>query len=371
MHSGDKVYWVGAEFRGGQARFLTGSLGSINSATAKKYITYDPDAINSLSVQGQVTNAAPGTITMKVPRSLLGNPANGAQFTSVTGYALSERGALLPMAAGVANPSSLPIQVDASGASTYTIGDSGPQLDGVVEVSLDDPNFGSPRLAALSSDAVNDNRWQLQLSGPDLVVGPHTAYVCQRINGRTPSPVVSVSYTVAATIEQSVTSMVSLVTANPRSSLGVSSYDVSMRNISTQTIFAPLRLEVASITSGSGTVTVANADNGKTGAGASWDYSTKLGADNALTANELSAARNLKFNNPRNEPFTVTFNVVGNLDRSSSSSSSSSSSRGSQHAESSSGTTAASVEVIPVKSLVFQAIYDPLLNSVSIQLINQ
>jgi hypothetical protein len=47
-----KVYWVAAEVRGGQTRYLTGGLGTINSATSKKYITYDPDLVNSLSVQG-------------------------------------------------------------------------------------------------------------------------------------------------------------------------------------------------------------------------------------------------------------------------------------------------------------------------------
>jgi len=187
---------------------------------------------------------------MTLPRSVLGSPANGTKYTSITGYAFSERGPLLPMAAGTANPSSMPIQVDASGAATYTLGEGGANLNGVVEVSLDDANFGSPRVATLPADAVNDNHWQLQLSGSELVPGPHTAYVRQRISGRDPSPVVSVSYTVAATVEQPVTSLVSLMTANPRSSLGVSSYDVSMKNTSTQTIFSPLRLELASITSG-------------------------------------------------------------------------------------------------------------------------
>ena len=125
MHSGNNVYWVGAEVRGGVARYLTGTLGSINSSTSKKYITYNPDAVNSMSVQGSLNAAAPGTITMKIPKSLLGNPAEGTVFTSVTGYAMSERGPLAPSAGtDRANPTSLPIHVDASGAVTYTIGDS-------------------------------------------------------------------------------------------------------------------------------------------------------------------------------------------------------------------------------------------------------
>src|SRR5207237_5503122 len=102
MHSGNKVYWVGAEVRGGTARFLTGTLSSINSSTSKKYITYNPDLTNSLSVQGSYTATAPGTITMKIPKSLLGNPAVGTVFTSVTGYTLQERGPLAPSAGSTA-----------------------------------------------------------------------------------------------------------------------------------------------------------------------------------------------------------------------------------------------------------------------------
>src|SRR5437870_10588579 len=74
-HTGNTVYWVGAEVRGGVARYLTGTLGSINSSTSKKYITYNPNAVNSTSVQGSINNTNPGTITMKIPKSLIGSPA--------------------------------------------------------------------------------------------------------------------------------------------------------------------------------------------------------------------------------------------------------------------------------------------------------
>src|SRR2546421_5834433 len=216
IHSGNTVYWVGAEVRGSVARFLTGTLGSINSSTSKKYITYNPDLTNSLSVQGSYTATAPGTITMKIPKSLLGNPANGTVFTSVTGYTMTERGPLAPSAGTTApNPTSLPIQVDAAGALSYTIGDGSPQFNGVVEVLIDDPNFTAPRSANLG-DVVNANTWSLPFSGSELVVGAPTAYVRQRINGLAASPAVSVAYTISSTIEQSVTSMVSLATANAR-----------------------------------------------------------------------------------------------------------------------------------------------------------
>src|SRR5205085_8524586 len=238
-----------AEVRGGVARYLTGTLGSINSSTSKKYITYNPDAVNSMSVQGSINAAAPGTITMKIPKGLLGNPANGTVFTSVTGYTMTERGPLAPSAgSGTANPTSLPIQVDAAGALSYTIGDGSPQFNGVVEVSIDDSNFTAPLTASLG-DPVNANSWSLQLSGAQLVPGPHTAYVRQRINGLGTSPVASVAYTVSSTVEQSVTSMVSLVTSNAKSALAVSQYDIQIKNNSSATIYPPLRVEVASITS--------------------------------------------------------------------------------------------------------------------------
>jgi len=176
-----------------------------------------------------------------------------------------------------------------------------------------------------------------------------------------------VSYTISANIEQSVTSMVSLATANARSSGGVSQYDVTVKNTWTGTIYAPARIEVASITSASGRVTVANADNGKTGAGAAWDYSAKLGSDNALTPNEVSAARTLKFSNPNNEPFTVNFNVIGNVDRAAAggSSSSSGSGGGGSGGSATSGTDPAAT----IKNAVFSVVYNPLLNSITSQLI--
>jgi len=109
-------------------------------------------------------------------------------------------------------------------------------------------------------------------------------------------------------------------------------------------------------------VTVANADNGKTGAGALWDYSTKLGSDNALTGGETSAALNVRFNNPKSESFTVTFNVIGNLVRSTSSSPG-----GGGGSSSSSPPSATST----VANLVFSVAYNPVLNTLTWQVLKQ
>lgn len=118
----EDIYWVAAELRGGQPVFYTGTIGLIRSGTSKKFITYNPDLTKAIQVQGQITNTSPGKITFQIPRSLIGNPPKGATFWSATGYAMSERGPLIPVGnEGMPNPSSLPVKVDASAAITYTV----------------------------------------------------------------------------------------------------------------------------------------------------------------------------------------------------------------------------------------------------------
>ena len=106
--------------------------------------------------------------------------------------------------------------------------------------------------------------------------------------------------------------MVSMQTSNPSFAGGVASFNLSLTNTSSESIFTPLRVQIAQLT---GAATAANADNGLTGAGAYWDYSNRVGADSVLSASEASSARNLRFSNSSNQPFSVTFNVIGNLAR--------------------------------------------------------
>jgi hypothetical protein len=187
----DKVYWVAAEVRGGQPVFYTGTLGMIKSATSKKFITYNPDLTLSRQLQGSITNAAPGQITIRIPRSIAGTPPDGASLFTVTAYALSERGPLLPVGdlGGQPDPSSLPLLVDATGPFTYAVS-NGTALDGVVEVSLDDASFASPTLASAGADGT----WSATAS--QLATGAHTAYARQHVNGRQPSAAALVHFTV-------------------------------------------------------------------------------------------------------------------------------------------------------------------------------
>ncbi|MBI2833542.1 MAG: hypothetical protein HYX76_03840 [Acidobacteria bacterium] len=310
----EKTNWVAAEIRGTQPVFYTGSIGVIRSATSKKYMTFNPDAAASRLLQGRVTQGAPGTIEITVPRALVGNPANGASLYSVTGYAISERGPLVPVTAGdpVVDPTSFPIRVDSAAAFTYVVGE-GPQPDGVVEISLDDETFASPKMAAVVN-VLTGNNWQLTLNPPDLTPGPHTLYARQRVSGLTSSPTASVNFIVTDTTEQIVDALVRLEAMNFAFVNETTSFDLALKNVSSQRIIVPIRAEIAEISSASGTVTAANADNGLPGSGAFWHYSDSVGDEGILSAGETSGKRNLIFNNPAREGFTVYLTIYGHLD---------------------------------------------------------
>jgi hypothetical protein len=117
---------------------------------------------------------------------------------------------------------------------------------------------------------------------------------------------------------------------------------------------------------------VANGDNGQTSAGADWDYSSKVGSDGVLSPGEVSGTRNLSFNNPSNETFTVTLNIVGNLARSSSSAASTPQARrtGRRSSDVPAGSSVSAAGLGSVASLIFQVTYNPLLNTVTIQMVS-
>jgi hypothetical protein len=162
---------------------------------------------------------------------------------------------------------------------------------------------------------------------------------------------------------QDVTSMIGLQMTNPKSGAGAASFDLALKNTSTQTIFTPLTLMVSNISSASGRVTVANAGNGKTGVGATWDYSSLVGTDNMFTGGEISSSRNLKFNNPNNEPFTVTFSVLGVL----ASGGSGGGSSGGTSGTSSTSTSSMSIATGTLTNALVTVSYNPVLDTVTWQ----
>jgi hypothetical protein len=240
---------------------------------------------------------------------------------------------------------------------------SGYNADGTITIIIPKSAVGNPQPGDLLG-AVNGRTFTADVPGtPESKLERSNLFIDHTfVKAQTDNSYPASTYMIAGNvgcsqfIEQNVNSMVQLQPSGAATVGTVSSFNMVIKNTSTQTIFAPLRIEVASITSASGRVTVANADNGRTGAGAAWDYSTSIGADNALTANETSGARSFKFNNPNKEAFTVTFNVIGNVARSSQSSSAGG---GSSGGDPTGGLT----------NLVYSVTYSPLLNTLKSQLI--
>ncbi|HJZ12000.1 MAG TPA: hypothetical protein VJ521_07610, partial [Acidobacteriota bacterium] len=191
-HVEESIVWVAAEVRATAPVFYTGTISTINSATSKKFITYNPDLAKSTRVTGSIEAGVPGKIILQIPLDLVG----GSALVSATGYAFSERGPLVPAGAGmVPDPTSLPLKIDASGAFSYTIGE-GRKSDGTVEISVNDAKFKKPRIATLG----NQNQWEISFPTSELRFGSHTLYVRQRIDGTSASPAASVNFTIPKTL---------------------------------------------------------------------------------------------------------------------------------------------------------------------------
>ncbi len=169
--------------------------------------------------------------------------------------------------------------------------------------------------------------------------------------------------------EQNVNSLIALQVTNPASASGISSFNLAIKDTSTQAIFTPLRAEVGQISSASGRVTVANADNAQTGAGANWSYSSQVGSDNVLSSAEVSGARSLKFRNSNNESFTVTFNVIGNLPYTGPSCCSPTGTSSSGGGTGANSPTSSSPSIGSATNLVYQITYNPVVNTITVRLL--
>lgn len=307
----DDIHWAGAEVRGGVAVFHKGIVGALSTTLDNpKYYTFRTEPTESLSVDGSIDG---DTVTVRVPREVVGSPEDGDRLFTVAGYTLSQRGPFTPDAEGISDRdiANLPIQVDAAGAFAYTLGE-GAQRDGVVEVVVDDADFAEPREARLVDVTDGANRWETELG--ELAAGSHTLFARQRIADRDASPVVAVDFEVPATVERVVNELVRLIAENSSFAGGVAAFDLRLENTSETVIFTPLRAEVVELSSASGDVTVANADNGETGVGALWRFDAQVGGDDELSPSETSGARRLAFNDAAGEPFSVTLDVVGQLE---------------------------------------------------------
>jgi len=110
-----------------------------------------------------------------------------------------------------------------------------------------------------------------------------------------------------------ITSAVQTAMSNVTFSGGVFQFDLNMTNPTAGAYLPRVELKVVGVNSASGTVRVANADNGGAGTAASpasFDYSNALGPDQMFAAGETTAARTLKFSDPKAELFTYDIQVT-------------------------------------------------------------
>lgn len=355
----DDIHWAGAEVRDGVTVFHKGIVGALSTTLDNpKYYTFRTQPTESLGVEGSIDGDA---VTVRVPRDVVGSPEDGARLFTVTGYTLSQRGPFTPDAEGTTDRdiANLPIQVDAAGAFAYTLGE-GARRDGVVEVAVDDADFAEPREARLVDVTDGANRWDAELG--ELATGSHTLFARQRIADRDTSPVVAVDFEVPATVERVVNELVRLIAENSSFAGGVAAFDLRLENTSETAIFTPLRAEVVELSSTSGDVTVANADNGETGVGALWRFDAQVGGDEELSPAETSGARRLEFNDPSGEPFTVRLDVVGHLERGAESSGSSGDTGTTGEGEGSPGPTG-------MDAVILGLTINPLLNTVTVEIL--
>jgi hypothetical protein len=251
------------------------------------------------------------------------------------------------------------------------------QPDGTITIYLPKSAVGNPQpgdlLGAVNGRTITADTPATNTLERSTVFVDHTFVKGQADNSYPVATYTVVGNTACSQfIEETVNSLVSLQASNPSSAPGLSGFDLSLKDISTQTIYTPLHTDVVQLSSTSGKVTVANADNGQTGTGASWSYNNSVGTDSVLSPNELSGARTLRFNNPNNEAFTVTFNVVGSLARTNTSTASTSgtntTSSGTQQQNGTTSTVNGTIATaVSTTKMVFKVTYNPLLKSVQIE----
>lgn len=117
-----------------------------------------------------------------------------------------------------------------------------------------------------------------------------------------------VAVTVARREKKNITKKTSTAISNVSFTGGNFEFDLAITNQSTDTYLPPMTFQIYKIQSASGTVAVANADNGGSGQNgaskAELDYSNLLGADGAFSPAETSGTRHLVFSDPAAELFT-------------------------------------------------------------------
>jgi hypothetical protein len=100
---------------------------------------------------------------------------------------------------------------------------------------------------------------------------------------------------------------------------GTSTVELQLRNVSSQTIYGPIRLRIGRLVAGGGTAAgvVDDADNGRRGTGAIWDFTNRTGTRARLEPGMVSEARKVTFRSRPEDGLDVIFEfeVLGRVVR--------------------------------------------------------
>lgn len=253
----------------------------------------------------KVTITKPGTYTWRVV-----GYAN-APATSYTLTTTKTLGTLPPTAQAIAGEftDAQGKSVDFDGNFTLSWQRNGGETSYEVERSTDGTNYqtiaslpASQTSLALTGQPNGDLSFRVRALTPGVI----GSYVTAASNAATVK--------VDRRSKVDITSLVSTAMSNVDFTGGVFKLDLNMTNNSTGSYVPLVELNVIKITSGSGTVSVKNADNGGNGksvaTAALFGYSNLLGSDQIYNPAEITGSRNLQFNDSAAEMFSFDVNIT-------------------------------------------------------------
>ncbi|HVQ36465.1 MAG TPA: S8 family serine peptidase [Pyrinomonadaceae bacterium] len=297
----------------GTLEFLEVADSGINDLDFYLYGPDDPDFEHPIAVSGvpggperiKVTITKPGTYTWRV---------TGYANAPATPYTLTTTmtlGSLPPTAQAIAGEftDAQGKTVDFDGNFNLSWQGNGGETSYEVERSSDGTNYQTIASvpASQTSMALTDQpNGELSFRVRALTPGIIGSYVTAAGN--------AVAVKVDRRGKVDITNLVSTTMSNVSFTGGVFKLDLNMTNNSTGSYVPLVELNVIKITSGSGTVSVKNADNGGNGKSVStaalFGYSNQLGSDQIYSPAEITGSRNLQFNDAAAEMFSFDVNVT-------------------------------------------------------------
>jgi subtilisin family serine protease len=276
----------------------------------------DPDCAHPIATSGvsggpehiKVTITQPGTYTWRVTGF-----AN-APATSYTLTTTKTLGSAPPVAQAIAGEftDAQGKAVDFDGNFTLSWQGAGGETGYEIERATDGTNYqtiGTAPAGQTSAALTNQPNGNLSYRVRALTSGLIGSYVTGASN--------TVNVIVDRRTKVDITNLVTTAISNISLTGGVFKLELAMTSNSTSAYVPVVDLNVVKITSGTGTVSVKNADNsgdGKSVATAAlFGYSNQLGADQIFSPAEVSGIRTLQFNDSTSEMFSFDVNVTAYL----------------------------------------------------------